>query len=242
MVYRYLLDGPAKFTAGQLADVQHQNRVFGAELAREGGDLQKVCTAAGGGTACDVLARWDGRSDATSVGTHVFREFWRRMPATRWTVPFDPAQPVTTPRDLLDASPQVVTAMRDALAFLSQRGIAFDAPLGSLQVAGDPGAPRIPVGGGTHAEGNANVVDSRNPAANLDALYPITYGSSHMQVIAYTDSGVDARTMLTYGMSADPTRGSSSDQTRLFGQEKWVSFPFTPAQVRAAAVRTYTVR
>jgi acyl-homoserine-lactone acylase len=222
--------------------VQHQNRVFGAELARENADLQKVCTAAGGGTACDVLARWDGRSDTTSVGVHVFREFWLRTPAARWTVAFDPAQPVTTPRDLDENNQQVVDAMKAALQYLRDRGVPFDAPLGSVQVAGDPGAPRIPLGGGTGEEGNANVVDVRNPAANLDALYPITYGSSHVQAVAFTASGVDARTVLTYGMSTDPTRLTSSDQTRLFSEERWVDFPFSAEEVHDAAVRTYVVR
>jgi acyl-homoserine-lactone acylase len=242
MVYRYVLDGPAKFTLPQLAGVQHQNRVFGAELARVGGDLQKVCTAAGGGTACDVLARWDGRSDTTSVGAHVFREFWLRTPAARWTVPFDPAQPVTTPRDLDENNQQVVDAMTAALQYLRDANVPFDAPLGSVQVAGDPGAPRIPLGGGTGEEGNANVVEVHSPSANLDALYPITYGSSHVQAVAFTESGVDARTVLTYGMSTDPTRPSSSDQTRLFSAERWVDFPFSAEEVDDAAVRTYMVK
>jgi acyl-homoserine-lactone acylase len=251
MVYRYVLDrldgtdgldGPQRFSPAQLAAVEHENRVFGAELARAGGDLQKVCTAAGGGSACDVLATWDGRSDTTSVGAHVFREFWKRTPASRWQVPFDAAQPVTTPRDLDETNTDVVAAMKGALEYLRDSGIPFDAPLGALQVAGDPFAPRIAVGGGTHGEGNANVVDTRNPASNLGALYPITYGSSHIQAVAFTDTGVDASTILTYGMSTDPTRPSSADQTRLFGQERWVDFPFSAAEVRDAAVRTYVVR
>jgi acyl-homoserine-lactone acylase len=241
MVYRYVLDGPARFSPERLAAVQHENRVLGAELAREGGDLQTVCTAAGGGSACDVLSRWDGHSDVTSVGAHVFREFWLRTPAARWEVPFDPGQPVSTPRDLKEADSGVVTAMREALAYLRQKGVPFDAPLGDLQVAGDPGAPRIAVGGGTGAEGNANVVESQRATHNLDALYPVTYGSSHVQRIAFTDGGVDAATVLTYGNSTDPTRASSADQTRLFGREEWVDFPFTAAEVADGAVRTYTV-
>jgi acyl-homoserine-lactone acylase len=148
---------------------------------------------------------------------------------------------VSTPRDLKEADSGVVTAMREALAYLREKGVPFDAPLGDLQVAGDPGAPRIAVGGGTGAEGNANVVESQRATHNLDALYPVTYGSSHVQRIAFTDGGVDAATVLTYGNSTDPTRASSADQTRLFGREEWVDFPFTAAEVADGAVRTYTV-
>jgi acyl-homoserine-lactone acylase len=242
MVYRYVIDrldgsdgrgGPDLFTHDQLKDVQYENRVFAAELSREGDDLQKVCAAADGGAACDVLADWDGMTDIDSVGAHVFREFWLRTPDEPFEVPFDADDPVTTPRDLDEGNSDVVAAMEEALAFLEEEGIAFDAPLGSLQVAGDDGAPRIPLGGGAFQTGNANVVFSRNPASNTDALYPITYGSSHMQAIAYTDEGVEAATMLTYGMAPDVTRASSSDQTELFSQERWVDFPFTQQEIAA---------
>ncbi|MGH3370617.1 MAG: penicillin acylase family protein, partial [Nocardioidaceae bacterium] len=135
MVYRYVMDRLAG-TDGLAADrkvshrtlrlFEHENRVFGAEVAREGGDLQQVCEAASGGDACAVLAAWDGRSDIDSVGTHIFQEFWKRsqdVPAGLWQVPFDPADPVGTPRDLNELNPLVVQAMRDALAHLEERGV-----------------------------------------------------------------------------------------------------------------------
>jgi acyl-homoserine-lactone acylase len=222
---------------------EHENRVFGAEVARDNGDLARVCELADGGEACGVLERWDGRSDTGSVGTHLFQEFWKRaqdVPAL-WQVPFDPADPVGTPRDLNEINPQVVQAMRDALAFLEEKDIPVDAPWGRLQVAGDDGAPPIPVGGGEGFAGNANAVSSRGPGANRDRLYPISYGSSHIQAVAFTDTGVDADTVLTYGQSLDRRSPYSSDQTRLFGRERWVDFAFTPRQVRRALVERYDV-
>lgn len=245
MVYRYVLDGLEKGRISQerLKGFEHQNRVFAAELARQDDDLQEVCAAADGGAACSVLKGWDGRDDATSVGAHVFREFWLRTTGTtRWTVPFDAADPVGTPRDLDESAEEVVTAMREALAYLREKKVPFDAPLGALQVAGDPGAPRIPLGGGPGETGNANVVSSRRATQNTDALYPVTYGSSHIQAVSFDKGGVRASTVLTYGVATDPTRASSTDQTRLFSQEKWVDFAFTPEQVRKAAVQRYTVR
>ena len=72
------------------------------------------------------------------------------------------------------------------------------------------------------------------PGSNLERLYPISYGSSHIQAIAFKDHGrLSARTILTYGESMDPTQKISRDQTRLFSQEKWVRFPWTDAQIRA---------
>ena len=252
VVYRYVTDRLAgtdglarnrSVSHRTLRLFQHENRVFGAELARENGDLAAVCESAGGGEACEVLARWDGRSDVGSVGTHIFQEFWRRAQGVTalWQVPFDAADPVGTPRDLAESNPQVVQAMRDALAFLQEEGIAYDVPWGTLQVAGDDGAPPIAIGGGEGFAGNANAVSSRWPVTNLDRPYPVTYGSSHIQAVAFTDEGVDADTILTYGQSLNPRSPNAHDQTLLFGQEKWVDFAFTPRQIRESLVVTYRV-
>jgi acyl-homoserine-lactone acylase len=110
-------------------------------------------------------------------------------------------------------------------------------------VAGDDGAPPIPIGGGEGYAGNANAVASRLPGSNLKRLYPVSYGSSHIQAIAFKDHGrLSARTILTYSESMDPTQKTSRDQTRLFSREKWVRFPWTDAQIRHDAVRSYVVR
>jgi acyl-homoserine-lactone acylase len=254
MVYHYVLDRLAgndglaehhKVSPRTLRATEHENRVFGAELARENGDLQTVCEAAAGGESCDVLEKWDGRSDIDSVGTQVFQEFWKRAQAADvlWETPFDAADPVATPRNLAESSPEVVQAMQDALAYLADEGVDPRTPWGQLQVAGDDGAPAIPIGGGEGFAGNANAVASRLPASNLDHLYPISYGSSHIQAVAFRDHGrLVARTILTYGESMDPTQKVSRDQTRLFSREKWVRFPWTDRQIRHDAVRRYVVR
>jgi len=252
MVYRYVMDRLAatdglgkghKISQGQLKAFEHENRVFGAEVTREGGDLGTVCTYAGGGKACDVLKKWDGRSNIDSVGPHIFREFFLRLPDQGvWQVPFNAADPVGTPRDLNQFNPLVVKAMQDAIAYLEEKGIAFDAPLGSLQVAGDEGAPPIPIGGGEGYTGNANAVASRDPGANKDRLYPISYGSSHIQAIAFQDDGrLNASTILTYGQAIDPTQSFSNEQTRLFSQQQWVRFPWTNSQILRDQIRRYVV-
>ncbi len=252
MVYRYVMDRVAgsdglgrrhKVSHRTLKATEHENRVFGAEVAREGGDLADVCAAAAGGVACEVLAAWDGRSDIDSVGTHIFQEFWKRVPEDGlWQVPFDAEDPVDTPRDLNELNPLVVQAMQDALAHLEDKGVAFDARWGSLQVAGDDGAPPIPIGGGEGFAGNANAVSSRDPGANLNRLYPVSYGSSHIQAVAFRDDGrLTASTILTYGQAIDPTSRFDHDQTRLFSKERWVRFPWTDREIRQDLVRRLVV-
>jgi acyl-homoserine-lactone acylase len=232
MVYAYVTDALAAgpISAEQLRGFEHENRVMGAELARAKDDLDRVCASAKGAAACAVLEAWDGRTDVDSVGSHIFQEFWSRTPAQRWTVPFKPADPMNTPRDLAQGNAQVVKAMKDAIAHLKQKNIPFDAPLGTLQVADKVGEP-IGVGGGTDETGNANVVLSRAPVENPKGLYTINYGSSHIQAVSFTETGVDASTILTYGQSLDPGSPWYDDQTKMFGQEQWVDFPFTGSEI-----------
>jgi acyl-homoserine-lactone acylase len=251
MVYRYVQDrlAGADGRTGRLesprtlAAHEHENRVYTGILTRENDDLAKVCQAAGGADACDALARWDGRSSTSSIGYHLVEEFVLRLPDDPWAVAFDPAQPLSTPRDLKETDPAVVAAMRDAIAYFRTRGTPMDAAWGTLQVAGDRGAPPIPLGGGTgDALGNANALASRHPLRNADHYRAVTYGSSHIQAIAFTDHGLRARTILTYGQADDPTSPWHADQTRLFSRQRWVRFPWTPQQVRRQQVAAYVVR
>jgi acyl-homoserine-lactone acylase len=252
MVYRYVMDrlGDGAVSPEDLRGFEHENRVMGAEVMSAGNDLVEVCEAADGRDACDVLRAWDRRSDTDSVGTHIFEEFVSRLPTVPlagtegyWVKPYDERDPVNTPRNLNENDPQVIEAMRGAIGWLRGHDVPMDATWGSLQVAGDRGAPPIPLGGGIGDQaGNANALHSRNPLDNRDHYKPVTYGSSHIQAISFLDGGAtDARTILTYGQSEDPGSPWSSDQTELFSRKQWLSFPFTPEQVDAARISRVTV-
>ncbi|HEX2896152.1 MAG TPA: penicillin acylase family protein [Marmoricola sp.] len=253
MIYHYVLDRLAtgqKVTPESLRGTEHENRVFGAELMSQNGALVKVCEEADGGDACPVLAAWDHTSNVDSRGNHIFEAFVKRLPSggllpspSIWKVPFDPADPVNTPRDLDTTNSAVIQAMKDAIASLRAKGIPMDATWGSLQVAGDRGAPPVPLGGGLGDQaGNANALDSRNAQDNLGFLKPVTYGSSHIQAVSFLpDGGLDAHTILTYGQSDDPTSPWSSDQTVMFGHQQWVSFPWTQAQIARQQVSQVVV-
>ncbi len=249
MVDRYVLDRLAgrdglarrhKVSPRTLRATEHVNRVMGGELAKEHGDLTTVCQTAGGGNACAALARWDGTSNKSAIGYQVFEEFWKRAESVPglWQTPFDATHPVNTPRDLNEANPQVVQAMSDAIAYLRQKKVPMKARWGSLHVAGDRGAPAIPLGGGSGFSGNANALKSDLRKGK----WRVTYGSSHIQAIAFRAGGrVDAHTILTYGQFIDPTRRTSSDQTRMFGHKRWVHFPWTRTQIRRQLVTRFTI-
>lgn len=254
MVSQYVIDRlkhGRKETPVSLRGHQHENRVRAAEVMRAGGALDDVCAQTGEIKACAVLKKWDGKSETTSVGTHIFEEFVARLPTVAlgladavWTTPFSATDPLNTPRGLNTANPQIVQAMSDAIAYLSAHKIAFNATWGSLQVAGDRGAPPIPLGGGTgDSVGNANALASRNPVQNKGFYRAITYGSSHIQAISFQPHGkVDARTILTYSQDENPRSKWSSDQTRLFSQGRWVHFAWTEQQIRQDLIRSYVLR
>ncbi|GAB2762945.1 penicillin acylase family protein [Nocardioides salsibiostraticola] len=238
MVAQYVIDRLAsgrKETPASFRRHEHANRLRGAEVMRAGGALDQVCAATGETKACAVLKAWDGRSQRSSVGTHIFEEFANRTPDQGlWRTPFSAADPLNTPRDLNAANPQVVAAMQGAIDSLRARKIPFDATWGSLQVAGDRGAPAIGLGGGDGGLiGNANVLSSRNPERNSGRYKPITYGSSHIQAIAFQKKGkVNARTILTYSQQEDPKARYSADQTRIFAKKQWVKFAWTRSQIK----------
>ena len=71
--------------------------------------------------------------------------------------------------------------------------------------------------------------------------YPVSYGSSHIQAVAFTDEGVDASTILTYSQSSDPTSAHQDDQTRLWSDEQWVDVAFTEEEIAADLVSSKVV-
>jgi acyl-homoserine-lactone acylase len=236
MVYNYVLDhlDDGKITPEILRGTEHENRLGAAGAMGPNSDLVKVCQAADGGDYCDALSTWDRTSNKTSRGYALFEAFATRMPASGgYKTPFSKTDPVNTPRDLDESHTGVVNAMKAAIADLKAKNIAPDATWGEVQVAGDDGADPFPLGGGEgDMAGNANALASRNPVQNANYDKPITYGSSHIQAVSFLPDGkVDAKTILTYGQSENPNRQSHQDQTELFSDQQWVTFPWTAAQI-----------
>jgi acyl-homoserine-lactone acylase len=76
------------------------------------------------------------------------------------------------------------------------------------------------------------MMQSRPEGATLTPFH----GSSYIQVVGFTDRGVEADALLSYSQSTDPASPHSEDQTRAFSDKRWHRLPFTAAEIRRAAL------
>ena len=250
-------DGMAgrKFTRQQLQDVVFNNRQHAGELTRD--DVVAMCRSFPGGVAptssgapvalgaaCDVLAAWNARDELDSKGAVLFRRFWTRADdaaAGLWRVPFDPADPVHTPRELNTDHPQVRLALGDAVRDLENAGIPLDAGLRGWQYE-QRGSERVPIHGGP---GTLGVFNALNVSWNAAKGYPdVAHGSSYVQVVSFDGDGCpDARSILTYSQSTNPTSPHYADQTRMYAKKQWVPMRFCERDVLAdPALRVVKIR
>lgn len=185
---------------------------------------------------CSVLDGWDRRFEAESRGAALFRAFWpkaARLPGL-WTVPFDPVDPVNTPRALAtdgDKGAKLLAALGEAVEDLEKAGIAFDAPWGEVQrvMAGNEA---IPIHGGPGTLGVLNMQESVPSSAGLTPRH----GTSYIQIVGFDDKGPVADAILSYSQSTDPASPHAHDQTRAYAEKRWHRLPFDKAAIRAAAL------
>jgi acyl-homoserine-lactone acylase len=228
--------GPPGFTLPALQATTLGDRDYSAELGRA--DVLAMCrahpvlTASNGqpvqvGPACTVLARWDSRGDPGSRGEVLWRQFIDQTDGTWWRIPFDPAQPLTTPSGIDTSLPAVQQAFADTVQYFQHNRIPLDIPVGAAQRYA-----AIPIPGcDDDPEGCFNVIMTTGPL-NPDGTYPPIYGgSSFIMAVELTAHGPIARTILTYSESANPASPHYRDQTLLFSRKQWVTERFTETEI-----------
>ena len=244
----------AGFGRQWLQDVLYRNRHYSAEIMLDG--VLQLCASqplsvpvAGQpvnvAAACNVLAAWDRRNNTASVGAHVWTELWRRVSgspsaglpsisAVLYAVPFNPVDPVNTPRGLNNANASVAIRVMGELGhtvkYFADNGIPLDRPWGAVQFDTRNGVA-IPIHGGS---GTSGVYNAITPSALIPGVgnTPILGGSSYIQSVSFTPSGPVARAVLTYSESTDPASPHYADMTRLFSNYGWVDMPFAEGDIR----------
>jgi acyl-homoserine-lactone acylase len=240
------------FTTGSMKKMLFADHSLFADLTAA--DLAKLCASFPGGQApsssgpqpvgpaCSALASWDHTYTLDSRGSLLFQRFAGRLGAVdRFSVPFDPKAPLTTPNTLNVANPDVQKAFGDALADLRQAGLPADAPLRDGQAVTRNGE-RIPIHGGQGFLGVLNVMTPLwDPSRGV---VDIQHGSSYIQVVGFRGRACpDSSTLLTYSQSANPKSPYFSDQTKLYSRGEWVQERFCEADIlRSPALRVIVLR
>ena len=241
-----LLAQKNKLTQADMQALAFSNRVYAAELVLP--ELLPACAAAGNELtirACTVLQAWDRRANVDSRGEVLFREFWATASAipNKWAVPFDPADPVNTPRGVAPAAlPAMLAALRSAAEKLQSLGIPLDGRLGDYQVEPRNGV-KIPLHGGNgNQEGTYSALTMRTGLTS-EGYVGVHHGQSYIQTVTFDDQGPVAQAMLTYGQSTDPKSPWYADQTQVYSRKEWPLLPFTQEKIKAdPAYTTVTLR
>ena len=230
-----------KASAAIVRDMVLNSRVFSAERFKDE-ILTLICTPSqwmvNGATvdatqACATLRAWDNRGNKESRGSHLWDEFWTRVPTTGlYSVPFDAADPLNTPRGINVAA---VTALRQAMATaisrVGQSGFALDAPRGEVLFATKGGA-KLPLYGGCGGVGYFTITCSENDiTAGGYRMDGQPHGNSYMQVVSFPSGGVQAHTFLTFSLSDDPASPHFGDYTKAYSAKQWVRMPFSESEI-----------
>ncbi len=230
------LEADEKLEADDIQSIIFSHRHFGAELLLD--DVLAICGAdAELSTSCDTLRAWDRTANIDSRGMQVWTEFWETARGIDglYAVPFDPEDPVNTPRGIDRDNQAVVDAVRASLAAAQQRlaeaGLEPDSPWGDVQFT-ERNGDRIAVPGGPGRHGMFSYI--RTDFTDGKGYTPIVHGNSYIQVVTWNDDGTpDARGILTYSQSPEPDSAHYSDQTELYAKGEWVDLPFTEDEILA---------
>ena len=222
-----------RMTMAQLQTLTLSNRVYYADQMMD--DLLGVC-AGDTSAACAKLAQWDRSANLdANIGYAYFTNVFDRVRSVPglWTVPFNPFDPVNTPRGLNMLNPLVNQAVREAFAAsitdAAAQGWQLDTLWGQLQGVTRNGG-RIAIHGGADRFGVYNAIDSVPIGGGLRE---VVMGSSYIQTVGFDRNGPRAQAVLSYSQSTDPASPYYSDQTELFSRKTWVSLPFTDAEIAA---------
>jgi acyl-homoserine-lactone acylase len=235
--------GPAKFSIATLQAMWEGDKSYLAQLVLK--PLVKACMAtpdvkASNGTkvdlapACAALAGYNGTGKLGATGGWLFGQWYVAAPITGfWAVPFNASQPLTTPSGLDTKNPAVLEALADAVLSLRAHHIPLDASYGQVQFYADGGL-KIPVPGCD--TGCLNVVDSADGTGGPQEAFPYGQayqGSSVVMTTELTRHGPVSEGILTYSQATDSRSADRANMTKLYSQGKWVSLPYTSAQLEA---------
>lgn len=213
----------------------------------------------------DVLEAWDGRFDLDSAGALLWRELIVSFAAAEFrnagglfAEPFDPADPVNTPRDLTPppggGPDPIIVGLIAAAHALEAAGLTPDSSVGDAQYV-HRGDRQIPVHGGGEGDGVLNILaplgalstTSLEPQPSVAQSigshsdrtglrtdgYACTYGTSFLMAVEMTDDGPHGIGLLAYGQSGDDRSPHHVDGTEAYASKTTRPLHFTDEAIEA---------
>jgi acyl-homoserine-lactone acylase len=215
----------------------------GRSITPEGDEVPSADLA----RALDVLARWDRRVDADSVGAVLFMRFWdtyRAAVPRPFAHPWNERQAATTPSGIGD----VVAALKA----LEQASAWTRARYGSEAVKwGDVhrfrfGDVDLPGDGADGSYGLFRVLrfddqesSARQVAGQVASDRPLAgFGDGWVMLVHFTRP-LEAWSVLAYGQSTRPGSPHARDQIQLFASHPLRRIFFTEGEIRSHLERSY---
>lgn len=158
--------------------------------------------------AATVLQGWDHHANADSRGMALFAQWWAAMPPDAFAVPWDAAQPLTTPAGLADPATALAT-LRDVAQAMQSHWGRLDVPWGEFMQlrVGD----RVQPGrGAAGAVGSFAVIDSI-PGSQPGEPWRAVGGDSFIAAVEFSDP-VRALVLNPYGNATQPNSPHRGDQ------------------------------
>jgi acyl-homoserine-lactone acylase len=201
--------------------------------------------------AANVLEAWDRTDNLDSPGALLFRRIARQLLGTSlpagttysptilltsgFLYPFNPTDPINTPKGLNILEPQVWTAVNNTLQEFHDLGIPFDATLRDHQYT-ERGGERIPLHGGPDGHGLYSVIQCVWDPAKRAYTNPY-HGNTYIQVVSFEGREYPRMsTVTTYSLSQNVNSPWHKDQTLMYSNKEWIDLPFSDEDIAAQTI------
>ncbi|MCU0512068.1 MAG: penicillin acylase family protein [Anaerolineae bacterium] len=192
-----------------------------------------------------VLAAWDRRADQDSVGAALFTlwaiNYVQRVGVGIYAIPFDPADPLHTPRGLADPAGAAAALAEAARTLEATRliGGGIDVPYGeAFRLRYLDAGVDWPASGGFDVVGTFSILTF---VQDTDLRFRAVHGDSFIALVEFSEP-IRAKVLLSYGNASQPGSPHVGDQLVLLAERRYRDALITPAQVASAAVRVEAIR
>ncbi|HEV3137329.1 MAG TPA: penicillin acylase family protein, partial [Pirellulales bacterium] len=233
-----LVNNDKKFTLEEVCELKHSPLMLLAERVK--GDLIAAVRASQPTSeleaAVKTLEAWDNTVAAESRGGTLFAEWWDRYyekGVGKFAVPWNAAEPMTTPRGLAD-KPRAVKTFLEALEEVTSRYRRPDVAWGEVHRI-RKGTVDLPASGGDGLMGCFRVLEFRK---DEDGKLAANKGDSWVFAVEFSQP---PKAYTVVADSASDVAGSAhfSDQAELFSAGKMKRAAFSEAEIQAQMLKLY---